>query len=160
MVWSHYPGCTHTEIRKALQESAEDLGVEGRDDIYGHGLVKAKGALDWLATNPCNNDSMCPEPPPPPTTCATNEYVLNNACAVCPSGTTNAAGDDASGNDTTCDPLLCAANEFVSSNTCTDCPAGTTNEAGDDASGLDTSCDQLLCAANEFVSSKPSWNYK
>ena len=65
MVWSHYPRCTHTEIRQALQQSAEDLGIQGRDDIYGYGLVKAKGALDYLDANPCNNDSMCPEPEPP-----------------------------------------------------------------------------------------------
>jgi len=66
LVWSHYPGCTHTEIRQALQQSAEDLGVAGRDDIYGYGLVKAQGALDYLAANPCNDDTMCPEPEPEP----------------------------------------------------------------------------------------------
>ena len=71
--------------------------------------------------------------------CAENERVENNACVACPAGTTNAAGDDASGSDTSC--TVCAANYYVSSNTCTACPAGTTNAAGDDASGSDTSCD-------------------
>ena len=38
------------------------------------------------------------------TLCAENERVENNACVACPAGTTNAAGDDASGSaDTSCD---------------------------------------------------------
>ena len=35
--------------------------------------------------------------------CAENERVSNNACVACAAGTTNDAGDDASGSDTTCD---------------------------------------------------------
>jgi hypothetical protein len=31
-----------------------------------------------------------------------NEYVASNGCTACAAGTTNAAGDDASGADTTC----------------------------------------------------------
>jgi hypothetical protein len=73
--------------------------------------------------------------------CAENELVSSNACTACPAGTTNAAGDDASGADTTCDATLCAENELVSSNACAACPAGTTNAATDDASGADTTCD-------------------
>ena len=37
------------------------------------------------------------------TLCAINEHVVSNACTACPAGTTNAADDDASGADTTCD---------------------------------------------------------
>lgn len=37
-----------------------------------------------------------------PVTCAANEKVSSNACVACPSGTTNTAGDDASGSDTEC----------------------------------------------------------
>jgi hypothetical protein len=37
------------------------------------------------------------------TLCAANEYVAGNACMACPQGTTNAAGDDATGADTNCD---------------------------------------------------------
>merc|ERR1712216_479500 len=73
--------------------------------------------------------------------CSSNEYVENNVCTACPPRTTNAAGDDATGADTTCDVILCAVNEYVESNVCTPCPAGTTNAAGDDASGHDTFCD-------------------
>ncbi len=35
---------------------------------------------------------------------------------------TNAAGDDASGNDTLCDAILCETNEHVESNACVACP--------------------------------------
>uniref|UniRef100_A0A0G4HU94 EGF-like domain-containing protein n=1 Tax=Chromera velia CCMP2878 TaxID=1169474 RepID=A0A0G4HU94_9ALVE len=85
--------------------------------------------------------------------CLANERVSSSACVACPAGTTNVAGDDPGGADTTCDVTLCGANEYVSSNVCTACPAGTTNAANDDASGGDTSCDATLCSANERVSS-------
>ena len=77
--------------------------------------------------------------------CAINEKVESNTCVACPVGTTNEAGDDASGCcDTTCNAILCAINEKVESNTCVACQAGTTNEAGDDASGCcDTTCDAI-----------------
>ncbi len=57
-------------------------------------------------------------------------------------GTTNDAGDDASGSDTMC--VTCAEDYFVSNNTCVACAAGTTNAAGDDYSGSDTTC--VTCA--------------
>ena len=38
-----------------------------------------------------------------PRLCAENEYVSNHTCQACSAGTTNAVGDDASGNDTSCD---------------------------------------------------------
>jgi len=39
------------------------------------------------------------------TTCDTYERVSNNTCVACAAGTTNDAGDDASGSDTMCDVL-------------------------------------------------------
>jgi hypothetical protein len=43
--------------------------------------------------------------------CAADEYVLSNTCSACPSGTTNVAGDDPDGGDTTCDDVdECATN--------------------------------------------------
>ena len=66
--------------------------------------------------------------------------MSSNACVSCSAGTTNAAGDDPLGDDTSCDATLCAENEYVSSNACVSCPSETTNDAGDDASGADTSC--------------------
>ena len=84
--------------------------------------------------------------------CTENESVFNNTCVACAAGTTNAAGDDASGADTSCGVTYCGLNEFVSGNSCEACAAGTTNAAGDDASGDDTSCGVTYCGVNEFVS--------
>lgn len=53
LVWSHYPQCSNLQIRAALRTTAQDLGVAGRDDAYGYGLVQAKAAVDYLAANGC-----------------------------------------------------------------------------------------------------------
>jgi len=53
LVWSHFPDCTNDEIRAALNATAEDLGASGRDNLYGHGLVQAKDAYDYLMSNGC-----------------------------------------------------------------------------------------------------------
>ncbi len=50
---------TPDEVRSALQETAEDLGADGRDDIYGHGLVDAYAALQWTAGSECTEDANC-----------------------------------------------------------------------------------------------------
>jgi len=46
-------------IRQALEESAEDLGNPGRDDIFGHGLVNAQAAyvrlLELLPPSGCGS---------------------------------------------------------------------------------------------------------
>ena len=85
--------------------------------------------------------------------CSTNQRVKDNVCVSCPAGTTNAAGDDASGDETFCEATLCGANERVSdANHCVSCPPGTVNAAGDDASGAETFCDAVTCGANERVS--------
>ena len=94
----------------------------------------------------------CGDGADPDCACPANTFVDRNACVACPAGTTNPAGDDAAGVETTCDATLCAANEFVSSNVCTPCRPGTTNDAGDDASGDDTVCDAVICGVDEFVS--------
>ena len=49
LVWSHHPGCSAAQVRKALNDSALDLGDPGRDAKFGHGLVQAKAALSRLA---------------------------------------------------------------------------------------------------------------
>lgn len=52
LVWSLYPEKTNQEIRAALDYSAEDLGVTGRDTDYGFGLVRADLAVEYLAGDP------------------------------------------------------------------------------------------------------------
>jgi cysteine-rich repeat protein len=46
---SVYPNATALELRTALEESAEDLGISGHDVRYGHGLVDAVAAAEYLA---------------------------------------------------------------------------------------------------------------
>jgi subtilisin family serine protease len=49
LIWSHHPACSAAQVRKALTDSAVDLGDSGRDARFGFGLVQAKAALDRLA---------------------------------------------------------------------------------------------------------------
>ncbi len=44
---------TPDEVRAALETTAEDKGAIGRDDAYGHGLVDARAALDWISGPEC-----------------------------------------------------------------------------------------------------------
>ncbi|MBN8486296.1 MAG: S8 family serine peptidase [Burkholderiales bacterium] len=48
LIWSFHPACTAAQVRKALNNSAMDLGDAGRDDKFGNGLVQAKAALKKL----------------------------------------------------------------------------------------------------------------
>ncbi len=48
LVWSHFPSKTAQEIRQALESTAQDLGSPGRDDSFGHGLVRADLAYNVL----------------------------------------------------------------------------------------------------------------
>ena len=83
--------------------------------------------------------------------CNEDERVEDRACVPCAPGLSNEAGDQESGEDTSCDPILCEENEHVVDNMCIPCGAGSTNVAGDDASGDDTSCDPVPCEENEHV---------
>ncbi|WP_199609243.1 S8 family serine peptidase [Flocculibacter collagenilyticus] len=59
LVWSNHTGCTGTDIRDAFKATAEDSGAAGKDVYFGHGIVKAKAASDYLTTNGCSGG----EPP-------------------------------------------------------------------------------------------------
>ena len=67
LVWSHYPQCTHQQIRNTLAATAQDQGEAGRDDFFGLGIVQAKAAFDMLAQG-CDTAPVLviPTPPPPP----------------------------------------------------------------------------------------------
>jgi hypothetical protein len=52
LVWSAKPSSTNYEVRVTLIATTEDLGVPGRDDFYGHGLVQAKKAINYLLFPP------------------------------------------------------------------------------------------------------------
>lgn len=53
LVWSQADtfGCSKEDIRTALEVTALDLGDTGRDNAYGHGLVQAKAAIDYLGVD-------------------------------------------------------------------------------------------------------------
>jgi len=61
LVWSNHNECTGTEIRDALKATAQDSGAVGHDDYFGHGIVKAKAASDYLTANGCGGGVT---PPP------------------------------------------------------------------------------------------------
>tara|TARA_R110002126_G_scaffold75469_14_gene188360 strand:- start:9658 stop:11961 length:2304 start_codon:yes stop_codon:yes gene_type:complete len=65
LVWSHFPQCTNAQIRNVLALTAEDLGAAGRDNSYGHGLVKAKAAYDYINQQGCDGSGGGGDPTPP-----------------------------------------------------------------------------------------------
>lgn len=61
-VWSHFPNCNASQIRNVLNFTATDIGAEGKDHEFGHGLVDAKAAYDFIAANGCDvPESTCPK---------------------------------------------------------------------------------------------------
>lgn len=51
LVWSNNPTCSASEVRNGLKATAMDIDVAGRDDRTGYGIIQAKAASDYLATN-------------------------------------------------------------------------------------------------------------
>ncbi|MCL4459216.1 MAG: S8 family peptidase [Chloroflexi bacterium] len=47
-----HPGYTNLQIRTLLQNTADDLGAVGRDNLYGYGLVDAEEATTGVQTHP------------------------------------------------------------------------------------------------------------
>ena len=82
-----------------------------------------------------------------------NQRVVANTCVACEPGSTNEPGDDATGENTTCDVALCGENEYVSGNQCQACGAGLVNTAGDNPTGADTRCEHP-CDANAAAESE------
>lgn len=89
---------TPNEIRAALQETAEDKGVDGRDDIYGYGLVDAYAALGWTAAPviTCSSDTECDD---------TNECTMD-AC-INPGTISSYCQNTAVADDATCTGGIC-----------------------------------------------------
>lgn len=53
LIWSRHPKCTNDQVRRAMEQTALDLGNAGRDWSYGTGLVQARAADDYLKTLGC-----------------------------------------------------------------------------------------------------------
>ena len=129
----------------------EDMGGDdedmtaGEEDMAGEDLDMEAPQNDMGAENANPGEDMSPSGP-----CAQDERVEDGACIACAPGTTNDAGDDTSGADTSCEAIICERNKYVDNNKCVSCPGDTVNAAGDDASGDDTQC-AFLCKEDEHV---------
>uniref|UniRef100_A0A7S2H0Z4 subtilisin n=1 Tax=Helicotheca tamesis TaxID=374047 RepID=A0A7S2H0Z4_9STRA len=66
LLWNNFPTCKNYEIRRALEESAKDLGAPGRDNYYGHGAVNYWAAFDYLTNNACGTSPAPTTTPPTP----------------------------------------------------------------------------------------------
>ena len=80
LVWSYHPECSAAQVRNALKMTAEDLGVAGRDDKTGYGLINAVAAKNFL-------DASCTGPTDPVDPVDPVDSVLVNGVAK-----TNLAG--------------------------------------------------------------------
>jgi subtilisin family serine protease len=60
LVWRQHQACTNQRVREALTSTALDLGVAGRDNAYGFGLVQASDANAALASFNCGDGSSNP----------------------------------------------------------------------------------------------------
>lgn len=101
-------------------------------------------------------------PPPPPWSPGVG-VLTAGVCAPCPAGSTNPAGDDVTGVDTSCSPTICAQNERVQSNACVACLTDAVRPAGDDATGPDTSCgcpeDYHVCKVSYYPGGNNPYAY-
>lgn len=75
LVWSNHPQCKASQIRSALNATAQDRGASGKDNSYGWGIVKAKAAHDYLTNKGCSGDGGGTTPPP------SNGATFNNLAA-------------------------------------------------------------------------------
>ena len=106
---------------------------DGRLSVGHAGHIDASPDPDFTGTFHSAAFYDCPPPPP----CDINEHVAANVCTACVGGSTNAAGDNPDGADTTCG---CSTNTSVVSNVCTPCGPGGSADAGDAVPGPDTQC--------------------
>lgn len=65
LVWSYNTAWSNSQVRTALQATAQDLGAAGRDNSYGYGLVQARAALCYLNPNATECGGGTPTNNPP-----------------------------------------------------------------------------------------------
>ncbi|HET6398846.1 MAG TPA: S8 family serine peptidase, partial [Candidatus Thermoplasmatota archaeon] len=60
LYWSHNQALTNAQLRTCLQTSAQDLGLPGRDNVFGYGELDAKNLFDSNcgsgSTRPANDN--------------------------------------------------------------------------------------------------------
>jgi len=101
LVWSLFPDKNAVEIRTVLEDSALDLGSLGRDNAYGHGLVDATKAVQFL--------SRTSTPPKVPNTPTSSPVALPANIPVIPPTNSPAPGT----NGQSCDPSQPCASGLV-----------------------------------------------
>ena len=69
LVWSYHPECSASQVRAALNATADDLSVAGRDNQTGYGMINAVAAKAYL-------DESCTGPTDPGTGPGTGDSVL------------------------------------------------------------------------------------
>lgn len=60
-IWADFPNCRSDTVRRAIEESALDLGPRGKDTMFGAGLLQTEAAYDWLARQPCAKQGFTSE---------------------------------------------------------------------------------------------------
>merc|ERR1711933_297472 len=58
----YFPDCKAFQIRNAMIVTAKDKGDAGCDVNYGHGIIQAKTAFEFLEANPCDPNEAFKEP--------------------------------------------------------------------------------------------------
>ena len=94
-------GCDDGSSADTLYASAADASDASAADASYPPASDASAADASDASAP--DAGVPPDAAQPPDACGQDERVADNACVACPDGTTNAAGDDPGGPDTTCD---------------------------------------------------------
>lgn len=84
MLIAHGNATTPDQVREALQSTADDLGLSGRDDQFGYGLINIPAALAW-SEGPVDN---------PPSVAITN--LSNGSLATGSVSIAATASDDSS----------------------------------------------------------------
>ena len=117
LVWSQDTTKSAAQIRQALEATAQDLGVPGRDDSYGHGLVRADLAAAFLDSGFTASPTAAPAPtaaPTPAPPCTDNPEGWNDIdgptynCAWYAQGTNCATyGDSFANNGITANMACC-----------------------------------------------------
>eukprot|EP01063_Lacrimia_lanifica_P006716 TRINITY_DN1422_c0_g2_i1.p1 TRINITY_DN1422_c0_g2~~TRINITY_DN1422_c0_g2_i1.p1 ORF type:complete len:724 (+),score=231.96 TRINITY_DN1422_c0_g2_i1:71-2242(+) len=67
LVWNRMWYCTAGDVRRALVATSKDLGEEGWDPRFGHGLIQALDAYHALRDYDCVPPARTPVPTPAPT---------------------------------------------------------------------------------------------
>ena len=155
---AHNPSATNAEVRNALTSTAEDLGIAGRDDAYGHGLVDAAAAFVALGGTLCTDadgDGVCAD-----VDCDDTDAAIGVDCPVCeptadPTEICDYVDNDCNGTTDdgfdlgTCDNAGVGECFAEGTSTCTADGLGTSCDAPDAATlatsetcdGLDNDCD-------------------